>query len=110
MPIEPLEYEVSSGNVFADAGLENPEELLACAELLRRLNHAIRARRLTRAAAAEVLGTDAATVTDVLQGNLSRFSLDQLIAFLIAMGEEVEISSAADLSESARAERVASGD
>jgi predicted XRE-type DNA-binding protein len=109
MPDEPLDYEVSSGNVFADAGLLNPEEVLARAELLRRLNNAIRARRLTPARAAAVLGTRRSTVENVLNGKLSSFSLVQLTAFLTALGEEVEIYPGGGLPESPRAERTVAG-
>ncbi len=42
-----IEVEESSGNVFADIGLPNPEERLAKADLAIRIAEAIRVRRLT---------------------------------------------------------------
>ena len=50
--------EVSSGNVFADLGLDAPEEALAKAELTAKTSEIIEAQRLTQAAAAKVLGID----------------------------------------------------
>lgn len=53
-----LDYTVSSGNVFADLGLPNPEELLAKAEMAHKITVLIRERGLTRAQASELLGID----------------------------------------------------
>jgi predicted XRE-type DNA-binding protein len=44
-----------SGNVFADIGVANPEEVLLKAELFRSITNAIDERRLTQAAAAAML-------------------------------------------------------
>lgn len=44
----------SSGNVFADLGLPEPEELLAKAALVRQISAAISERGLTQAQAAEI--------------------------------------------------------
>ena len=48
----------SSGNVFADIGLPNPEERLAKADLAIRIAETIRARRLTQTRAARILKID----------------------------------------------------
>jgi hypothetical protein len=45
-----IEIEESSGNVFADIGLPNPEERIAKADLAIRIAETIRARRLTQTA------------------------------------------------------------
>lgn len=86
------EHFVGSGNVFADVGLPDAEELLARAELMRRVYVLIRERGLTQARAAAVLGTNQPTVSDLMRGKLSKFSLERLIAFLNALGQDVEIS------------------
>jgi predicted XRE-type DNA-binding protein len=44
----------SSGNVFADIGLPNPEEELTKAQLASRMRQAIKRRHLTQAAARRV--------------------------------------------------------
>ena len=55
MSSEP-EFKVSSGNVFADLGLPNPEEELLKAQIVRTLDHLITEKRLTPQQAADVLG------------------------------------------------------
>src|SRR4051794_10119349 len=84
--------EASSGNVFADLGLKNPEELLAKAELVQRISDIIAERKLTQARAAKVLGIDQPKVSALLRGKLDGFSIDRLFRFLNALGKDVEIS------------------
>jgi predicted XRE-type DNA-binding protein len=50
--------EKSSGNVFADLGVANPEEALAKAELARRISQIISKRHLSQKEAAILLGID----------------------------------------------------
>ena len=58
MPKRERDYTVSSGNVFADLGLPNPEETLAKAELAHRITVLIRNKGLTQVQTAELLGVD----------------------------------------------------
>ena len=81
----------SSGNVFKDLGLPNPEELLAKAELVRQISEIIERRGLTQTAAAGLLGTTQPKVSDLLRGQLGGFSLERLIRFLTALDRDVEI-------------------
>jgi predicted XRE-type DNA-binding protein len=90
-PDKPVPIERSSGNVFADLGLENPEELLAKAELVQRIADIIAERKLTQARAAKLLGIDQPKVLALLRGKLDGFSTDRLFRFLNALGREVEI-------------------
>jgi predicted XRE-type DNA-binding protein len=87
-----IEVHASSGNVFADLGLPDAEELLVRAELMRRIYNLVRERRLTQAQAARILGTNQPTVSDLMRAKLSRFSLERLIGFLNALGQDVEIT------------------
>lgn len=88
---EPVAIEESSGNVFADLGLKNPEELLAKAELVQRICDVIAERKLTQAGAARLLGVDQAKISSLMRGKLSGFSTDRLFRFLNALGRDVEI-------------------
>jgi predicted XRE-type DNA-binding protein len=81
----------SSGNVFADLGLKNPDERLAKAELAIRIAATIKARKLTQIAAAEVCGIDQPKISKLMRGDLYGFSTDQLFRFLTALGQDVEI-------------------
>src|SRR3982750_1315999 len=89
---EPVPIEQSSGNVFADLGLKNPEVLLAKAELVQRIADIIAERKLTQARAAKLLGIDQPKVSALLRGKLDGFSTDRLFRFLNALGRDVEIS------------------
>jgi predicted XRE-type DNA-binding protein len=82
---------VGSDNIFADLGLPNPEEHLAKAELASRIGEALRQRRLTQAAAAELLGIDQPKVSRLLRGYLTNFSVERLMHFLTLLGRDVEI-------------------
>ncbi len=85
------EYEVSTGNVFADLGLPASGELLAKAELARRIADLAAQRRLTQAEAAHILGTTQPKVSELFAGKLAGFSVERLIRFLNAFGQDVEI-------------------
>jgi predicted XRE-type DNA-binding protein len=81
----------SSSNVFADLHLENADELLVKAELVRQISELITARSLTQTEAAELLGIDQPKVSALLRGKLSGFSTERLFRFLNALGSDVEI-------------------
>lgn len=84
-------YKVSSGNVFADLGVEAPEDALAKAELTAKISEIIESKGLTQAAAAKILGIDQPKVSALLRGKLTGFSTERLIKFLNALGRDVEI-------------------
>jgi predicted XRE-type DNA-binding protein len=86
------EYFVSSGNIWADFGDPDADELLARAQLMSRVCSIIRERKLTQSQAARVLGTNQPTVSDLMRGKFSKFSLERLISFVMALGHNVEIS------------------
>ncbi len=83
--------EPSSGNVFADLGLKNPDELLAKAEIVQRICDIIGERKLTQTKAARLLGIDQPKISALMRGKLDGFSLDRLFRFLNALGRDVEI-------------------
>jgi predicted XRE-type DNA-binding protein len=92
MPKSELDYTVSSGNVFADLGLPNPEEALAKAELANKIIVLIREKRLTLAQAAKVLGVDQPKVSALIRGNLTGFSIERLMRFLLRLGQDIRIT------------------
>ena len=92
MPKRDLDYVVSSGNVFADLGLPNPEEALAKAELANKIAVLIADRRLTQAKAAKLLGIDQPKVSMLLRGRLTGFSLERLMRFLLLLGQDIKIT------------------
>ncbi len=85
------DHEKSSGNVFADIGLPDPDQALAKAELARQISALIAARGLTQAEAASLLGLDQPKVSALMRGRLSGFSTERLFRLLNALGREVQI-------------------
>jgi predicted XRE-type DNA-binding protein len=88
---EEIKVQSSSGNVFADLGLANSDELLIKAELVRQISNLIDAKSLTQTEAAKILGIDQPKVSALLNGKLSGFSTERLFRFLNALGSDVEI-------------------
>ena len=81
----------SSGNVFADIGVRNPDEALVKARLARVIARTIEAKQLTQSAAADLLGIDQPKVSNLVRGKLSGFSIDRLFRFLTLLGSDIEI-------------------
>jgi predicted XRE-type DNA-binding protein len=84
-------FEASSGNVFADLHVSNPEEALVKAELARQINGVIKKKKLTQKQAALVLGVDQPKISALVSGRLSGFSLERLFRFLNELGQDVAI-------------------
>jgi predicted XRE-type DNA-binding protein len=88
---EEIKVHSSSGNIFADLALPNPDELLIKAELIHRLSEIISTRELTETEAAELLEIDRSNLSALLRGRLSEFSIELLFRFLNILGSNVEI-------------------
>lgn len=84
-------YVKSSGNIFADLNIENPEEELAKAQLAHHVRRIIQERQLTPAAAGQILGTATSQVADLVGGKVSAFTYDHLLHFLSALECDVQI-------------------
>jgi predicted XRE-type DNA-binding protein len=82
----------SSGNVFADLRIPNPDQYLAKAELAAKVLQIVQQRRLTQAAAGKLLGITQPKVSALLNGRLDGFSSDRLFRFLNALGCDVRIT------------------
>jgi len=84
-------YEVSSGNVFADIGLPNAEEHLVKAKLVVKIDRLMKERGLKQVAAAALFGVKQPDVSKMLRGDFRQFSVERLMRFLVALGQDVEI-------------------
>jgi predicted XRE-type DNA-binding protein len=88
---EALEREPSTGNVFADLGMPDAGEHLIKAGLVVRIDRTIRQRKLTQAAAAQLMGIDQPKISAMLAGRFRGYSVERLMRFLVALGHDVEI-------------------
>ena len=85
------EYHITQGNVFADLGLEDSDELLARAKLLMEVSRLIKTSKLSQKQIAEKLGISQPKVSMLVSGKLSAFSTDTLLHYLSLLGCHVEI-------------------
>lgn len=91
--IEEIEVIESSGNIYADLGFSNPEEMMAKAKLAILISDIIKERKLTQKKAAEIIGIDQPKISAILRGYLSGFTIDRLFRFLMALGMDIIIEA-----------------
>jgi predicted XRE-type DNA-binding protein len=81
-----------SGNVFRDLGFPHPEREQVKARLTLQIYRLIKDRGLTQAAAGEILGIKQPHVSGLMRGRSGNFSVERLMDFLTALGQDVEIT------------------
>src|SRR5262249_48083898 len=84
--------ESSRGNVFADLGLPNPEQELLKAKLTLQIYRLIKKRGLKQAEAGKILGIKQPHVSSLMRNRSGSFSVERLMDFLTALGQDVEIT------------------
>ena len=82
----------STGNVFADFGIRNPEQELMKVRLTLAIYRIVRERGLTQAQAAEALGIKQPHMSLLMRDRAGSFSVGRLIEFLTALGQDIEIT------------------
>ena len=87
--LENIEYTESSGNVFADLEIPNPEEALAKAEIAMKIHDVIKKKKLTQVKAAKILKITQPKISLLLRGYLTDFSLERMLRFLNDLGQDV---------------------
>jgi predicted XRE-type DNA-binding protein len=87
-----IAHEVSSGNIFQDLELPHPEERLLRAELAHRIATIVEERHLTQREAAALMHISQPKVSALLRGHLEGFSFERLARYLVALGQEVEVT------------------
>ena len=80
------------GNVFADLGLPHPEQELLKTQLTLRIYRLIKQRGITQMKAGNVLGIKQSHVSALMRNRTGSFSVERLIDFLTALGQDVEIT------------------
>ena len=81
----------SGGNVFAGLGLPDAEELDTKARLGAAICRIVERRGLTQAEVATVLSVNQPKVSALLHYKLEGFSVERLMRFLVALGQDIEI-------------------
>lgn len=81
----------SSGNVFADLGLPDADELLAKADLVHAIQQLVDESKLSQRTAATVLGVAQPDLSKLFRGRLEGFSIERLVRMLNALDQDVRI-------------------
>jgi len=90
--INDTEFEVSSGNVFADLGLPDADKLKIKAGLVIEIRKAMRSLDLTQQEAAKRMGVTQPKVYDMMRGDFSNLSERKLMDCLNRLGYDIEIN------------------
>lgn len=78
-----IEYETSSGNVFADIGLDDADELFARSMLAIQIKNILDEQGIKKQKdIAELWGVDKTEVSKFMHGDYQRFSQERLFGFL----------------------------
>lgn len=91
MTIQNIEFENSSGNVFADLGLDDADELYTRAALGAQVVMILKEEGYTQAEASKLLGIKQPEVSALMCARFHRFSQERLIGFLNKLNLKVTI-------------------
>ncbi|MBK1988418.1 XRE family transcriptional regulator [Sphaerospermopsis aphanizomenoides BCCUSP55] len=82
---------ISSGNIFQDLGFANAEEKLAKVKLASVIADILEQQQITPQQAAQILGLELEKVNDLSNGILKDFTIENLLTYLIKLGQNIEI-------------------
>lgn len=86
-----IEHVSSSGNIFADLGLSDPEERLVKSKLAAALQRSMEEMGLTQTAAAARIGIPQPKLSKILRGRFEGISEAYITEGLRKLGHDVEI-------------------
>jgi predicted XRE-type DNA-binding protein len=89
--IHDLKIEESSGNVYADIGVRDPEAMLMKAQLVTKIDEIIKRKGLTQIEAGQLLGLPQPKVSALLRGNFRGISERRLMDCLTRLGSDVQV-------------------
>ncbi|MHC5598905.1 MAG: helix-turn-helix domain-containing protein [Nostoc sp.] len=90
MTQEPI-FEESSGNVFADLGLEDADELFTRGKIGIQVLRLLKQRNLKQREISELLGIPQPEVSHLMKGEFQRFSEGKLLIFLKRLDTEITL-------------------
>lgn len=86
-----IKFEEGSGNVFADLGLKDSDELFMRAQIGFCVYKIVKVRKLKQREIADLLGIAQSDVSHLMNGHYSRFTTDKLLDFLKKLDRKVTI-------------------
>lgn len=86
-----MSVQKGSGNVYADLGYSDSEDMIVKAQLVTKIADIIRKRGLTQENAAKVLGLTQPKISKLLKGQFRGISQRRLLLCLTRLGSDIEI-------------------
>ena len=86
-----IAVEKSTGNVYADLGYVDSDDMLVKAQIVTKIAEIIEQRRLTQEQAAEILGLTQPKISRLLRGQFRGVSERRLLRCLTKLGRDVQI-------------------
>jgi predicted XRE-type DNA-binding protein len=88
---ETVEFDVGSGNVYADLDFPDADEMLVKAQLATKIGEIIKAHRWNQQKAAEVVGLTQPKLSSLLRGQFRGISEAKMLDCLARLGRDVRI-------------------
>jgi len=89
--VKGVEVEMGSGNVYADLGFADADEMLIKAQLVSKIAEIIKRKGLTQTQAAQLLGMPQPKLSNLLSGRFRGVSERRLMDCLVKLGRDVQI-------------------
>jgi predicted XRE-type DNA-binding protein len=86
-----IEIEKSSGNVYADLGMPDADEMIVKAQLASKIGEIIKGRKWSQQQAADVLGMTQPKLSLMLRGQFRGISEAKMLDCLARLGRDVQI-------------------
>lgn len=90
--LQMIQYEESSGNVFADLEIENPELVLLKCEFAYKLVNLLKDTNLSQQDIANKVQTQRYRISNLMNFKLRRISLEAMLNYSIRMGFKIDIN------------------
>jgi len=86
-----IEVEESTGNIYADLGLGDAEELHARSQIGFHVYQILKSRKLKQSEIADLLDIKQPEASHLMNAHFSRFTTDKLLDFLKSLDQKVVI-------------------
>lgn len=86
-----IDIEESTGNVYADLGLADADEMMVKAQLASKIGDILKSRKWSQQQAADVLGIPQSKLSKMLRGQFRGISETKMLDCLARLGREVQI-------------------
>ena len=86
-----IEFEESTGNVYADLGNEDAAKMLVKAQLVTKIGEIVKARKWTQQEASDVLGLTQPKLSKMLRGQFRGIGEARMLDCLARLGRDVQI-------------------